>query len=80
MPRYHFNIHDGEDLLDHEGSELADIQAARVTAIRFAGELLRDHASRFWNGDEWQMEVTDDVGLTLFVLTFHAMDAPAARG
>ena len=78
MPRYHFNIRDGEDLPDVEGSELADIQAARVTAIRFAGEMLRDHASRFWNGHEWQMDVTDDTGLTLFVLSFHAVDAPAA--
>ena len=78
MPRYHFNIRDGEDVPDFEGAQLADIKAARATAIQFAGEMLRDHASRFWNGEEWEMVVTNDVGLTLFVLTFHAVDAPAA--
>lgn len=77
MPRYHFNIHDGEDLPDLEGVELPDLVAARVEAVRISGECLRDHAVKFWDGHEWQMEVTNDRGLTLFTLTFYATDAPS---
>lgn len=77
MPRYHFNIHDGDDLPDIDGIELRDLAAARVEAVRLSGDCLRDHAHRFWDGDEWQMEVTDHRGLILFTLTFYATDAPS---
>ena len=76
MPRYFFNIHDGEELPDADGAELPDLRAARINAVRLAGECLRDHAAKFWSGDKWAMDVTDDRGLRLFTLTFAATLAP----
>jgi len=77
MPRYHFNVRDGQNYPDLQGSELADISAARIEAVKFAGQLLSDGAERFWSGDEWVMTVTNDRGLTLFTLTFLATLSPA---
>ena len=77
MPRYHFNLHDGKDLPDLEGVELANLLAARRSAVRISGDCLRDHAEEFWTGDEWKMDVTDEHGLILFTLTFIASDAPS---
>jgi hypothetical protein len=42
MPRYFFNLKDGHTSLDEEGTELADIHAARREAVTFAGQTLRD--------------------------------------
>lgn len=77
MPRYHFNIHDGAELPDDVGTELPDLAAARIFAVRLAGECLRDHAAEFWNGEEWKMDVADDQGLIQFTLMFVGMDAPS---
>jgi hypothetical protein len=77
MPVYHFNMHDGQSYPDALGSECQDIEAARIEAVRRIGDLLREHAARFWTGDEWTMQVADEAGLTLFCLTFVAQDAPA---
>jgi len=35
---------------------------ARAEAIRTAGAILREEGDRFWNGTEWQMNVTDAAG------------------
>lgn len=34
MPRFHFDIDDGETIRDEEGDELADLDAARLHARR----------------------------------------------
>lgn len=78
MPRYHFNVHDGFDLPDPEGSDLPDLRAARIEAVRYAGSLLHDHAVTFWDHDDWRMEVTDEAGLILFSLIFVASDSAAS--
>ena len=78
MPRYYFNIQDGRDYPDLRGSEYGDLNAARVEAVRFVGQLLVDKAVDFWAGNEWKLEVTDSTGLILFVLVFTAIDTPAA--
>ncbi|TXN06661.1 hypothetical protein FV222_04915 [Methylobacterium sp. WL103] len=70
MQRYYFNIHDGQDLWDTEGTALPDIRAARIEAIRYAAEVLRDEASRLENGEAWQMDVLSDRGLSLFRVDF----------
>jgi len=77
MPRYHFHVEDGVSMPDEEGQELRDLTAARDEAVKLAGALLRDEPRTFWNGDQWDMNVCDDRGLTLFRLTFFATDAPA---
>ncbi len=72
MPRYFFHVHDGSSTRDHEGTELPDIFAAQEEAILLSGELLREMGGKFWNGEEWSLEVTDEAGRILFTLRFTA--------
>ena len=78
MPRYFFHTHHGEDVIDHEGTVLAGPDEVRAEAITAAGELLRDKGRKFWDGDEWQMRVTDESGATVCRLTFSAEDCGLA--
>ena len=77
MPRYHFNVRDGHDIDDVEGTDLPDFRAARREAIRLSGALLENEADQFDAGEIWEMEVTDDAGLILFLMTFSIMQSPA---
>jgi hypothetical protein len=79
MPRYHFHVRDQQTPPDADGTELLDVEAARVEAVRLSGELLKHHAETFWNEGEWSLEVTDHTGLTLFTLYFLAIEAAALR-
>ena len=79
MPKFFFHVRDGQSFPDREGSELPDVREARLQAVRMAGEMLRDDRGTFWDGEEWQMEVTDAAGMTLFTLDFMATEAPAVR-
>ena len=72
MPRYFFHVHDGSSIRDNEGTELPDIFAAQEQAILLSGELLREMGGKFWNGEEWSLEVTDEAGRILFILRFSA--------
>ena len=72
MPRYFFNVHDGQDVApDMDGCELPDLAAVRVEAVRASGEVLRDDASR-WTGQEWVMIVADQTGAPVLTLSFSA--------
>jgi hypothetical protein len=78
MPRYFFDIVDGEDLPDLKGSEHADLAAARIEAVRYSAEVLKEMPDRFWNSEEWTMSVFDSERIKLFSLKFLAEDfAPA---
>jgi hypothetical protein len=74
VPRYFFNVKDGKDLPDHDGTELASIAEARNQAIVSAGEMIRADRETVWNGSDWRMDVTDEVGDRLFTLRFSADD------
>ncbi len=76
MPRYFFDVRDGEYFPDNEGREFADLEGARLHAVVLSAELLRENPSRFWDGEEWQLEVRDHERLILFILTFMATNAP----
>ena len=73
MPRYFFNVQDGQDLPDTDGTVLADPDAARVQAVLASGEMLKAHAERFWARRDWQMRVTDEEGATVCHLRFTGM-------
>jgi hypothetical protein len=60
-----------------EVSDLADNDEARVEAAKRVGTLLHDHAGRLWADEDWQMDVTDERGLILFVIFVQALRAPA---
>ena len=78
MPHYYFNLKDGRLSLDDEGSELPDIHSARKEALRLSGEVLRHEAAEsLWQGEPWQLWVTDQPGgkgATLFTLNFSAVE------
>jgi hypothetical protein len=76
VPIFHFNVRDGSEIPDPEGTELPDIRSARNEAVKLAGRLLLDEPDKFWEGSEWHVEVTDDAGLILFRLDFTATEAP----
>jgi hypothetical protein len=61
MPRYFFNVNDGAEVPDNEGTVLADQEAARSYARNIAAELGRTSHS---NG--WRIAVTDVKGDVLF--------------
>src|SRR5687767_5766348 len=77
MPRYFLHVIGGREIIDSEGSELADLKEARIEAIQLAGAILRDEDEKFWNGREWHMNVTDASGLSVLKLCFAAQDQGA---
>jgi hypothetical protein len=72
--RYFFNVHDGQDLADSEGTELADRDEAHRQALIMAGEMLKSADKTFLQDDVWEMRVTDDAGKTVCRLKFSAED------
>ena len=74
MARYFFNLVDGRDISDAEGTEFSDMAAVREAALRMAGEVLRDGGEAFWSGHEW-MHVLDESGNEALTLRFQAQQA-----
>jgi len=74
MPLFHFNLADHVREPDIEGTELCDIAAARVEAIVFAGEYLRDNPAIINDGRDFRVEVTDDGGMPLFTVRLEMIE------
>lgn len=79
MPRYFFNVNDGANSPDQEGTELPNDAAARREALTFAGKMLADDASRFVPGDGLQIEVTDTMRMAIYQLDFRLSASPSVR-
>jgi hypothetical protein len=60
-----------------EVSDLSSSDEARVEAARRIGLLLHAHARKLWADEDWQMDLTDDTGLILFVINISAMRSSA---
>ena len=79
MPLFYFHVEDDRTVLDQEGTELPDLEAARREAITTAGEMLRNgSAIVVWGGKPWRMWVTDAPGgggKPLFTLRFSAPES-----
>ena len=72
MPRYFFNVQDGQSSPDREGTELPDLETARAEAVRLSGEVLRDAGVKYWDHPAWRLHVGDEGGRTLSMLRFSA--------
>ena len=73
MPRYFFNVYDGHDDIDREGTELRDLDHAKSEAVNLAGRSIADMGDSFWaSGREWLLEVTESSSTVLFALKFSA--------
>jgi hypothetical protein len=74
MPRYFFNVHDGKDIEDTEGTVLLGEAHAREQAIITAAEMLRSEAATLQSNEVWEMKVTDEAGHCMLTLRFSADD------
>ena len=71
MPRYFFNVRDGKDIFDTEGTELIGQKAIRIHAVATAAELLSSEIDHdMWDGADWQMEVLDTEGVIVCSMVF----------
>ncbi|KYK44734.1 hypothetical protein ABH994_007526 [Bradyrhizobium yuanmingense] len=82
MPRFHFHIQNGKNLNDDNGAEFADIEAAKIEAVRLAGAVLSEGLfPGFWRGTAWEMVVNDNPelrsGRTFFTLTLSGTEEPS---
>lgn len=68
MPRYFFHTTNGKYTLDAEGIDLLDASAAQTTAIKLAGELLKDTPSLLRETSDLKVEVTDAEAVPLFTV------------
>jgi len=59
VPHFFFHLRNGRSFEDAEGVELADLQAAKVAAVRFAGQILFDMPDKLLASEHWEIEVTD---------------------
>jgi hypothetical protein len=60
-----------------EFADLSNSDEARVEAAKRIGLLLHSHAGKLWADEDWQMDVTDERGLILFVINVHAIKSAA---
>jgi len=72
MPRYFFNVHDGVSIADTVGSEHPDIDSARSEAVETIAERLRGTMLAKADVSAWLMNVVDESGFTVIVLSFTA--------
>ena len=79
MPRYFFHTEDGVRVVDREGAQCADLNAARIEALRQACRMLNDQAEDFWRDPYWKLSAENEHGTTLFCIEISATLAPAAR-
>lgn len=79
MSVYHFEVRTPTHIALSEVVELTDHTAARVEAARRIGILLNEHASQIWLDQEWQMDITDETGLILYVINVSTMKAPSTQ-
>jgi hypothetical protein len=82
MARYFFHNEDGKCFPDESGVELPDMAAVRHTAMRVLTEMVSAHENEFYENGSWRLTVTDESGLTLFLVDvglINAAAAPAAK-
>ena len=70
MPRYFFNVYDDVVAIDHEGVELPNMEAARLSALQGARELIAEQVKRGYIVPSHWIDVVDESGNTLLTLSF----------
>jgi hypothetical protein len=72
MPRYFFHLFDGHAIRDDEGTVLRDEASARRSALVSLVQAVGDQSTAFWAGEAWTMQVDDDAGKQICLLTLRA--------
>lgn len=75
MPRFFFDILDGEITRDVEGAEMPGVGDAQVHAADLAGRLLSQAAPRFWSMGELVVIVRDEDDCALLAISCMGVDA-----
>jgi hypothetical protein len=75
--RIHFQVRTGTHVMLTEVADCSDTDEARVEAAKRIGLLLHAHAGKLWVDEDWQMDVTDEHGLVLFVINISAIRSSA---
>jgi hypothetical protein len=78
--RYFFNLAGAIHAPDNQGHEIGSLSDARIQAVTFAAEYLRDRPELVWLGEEFRVEVSGENNETLFTFIAVGVDSPAGRG
>lgn len=78
--RYFFNLAGVVNSSDNHGLELSSLAEARIEAVKFAAEYLRNDPNLIWLGEEFRVEVTTETNQMLFTFISLGVDAPAEKG
>ena len=71
MPRYHFHVHNDVDAADEEGEEFSNLEAAKVSAITNARELMSNEVKYMGRLTlSHSIEITDELGVRLHVTRY----------
>jgi hypothetical protein len=80
MPIYHINVRTESHIASTVDVERESLTELRLEMARYVGELLKDHAELIWVDEDWQVDVTDDDGLILYVIHISATETCATTG
>lgn len=72
MPRYYFNVVDGQIHPDICGMTLDDPKAAQLEAIQFTGDMLVQAPGDFCTGKHWRLKVIDETDQLIFEINVHS--------
>lgn len=70
MPRYFFNVYDDVVAPDEEGQELPNLQAARLSAIAGARDLVTAQVKHGYMVRSHWIDVIDEQGAVVLSVTF----------
>jgi hypothetical protein len=77
MPVYNINIRTESHIADTVRVDREDHAGLRLELASFVGELLKDHAGQIWVDEDWQIDVSDESGLILYVMQISALKTAA---
>lgn len=78
--RYFFHVTGAADQPDQQGQEIGSLSDARIQAVRFASDYLRERPELVWLGEEFRVEVCDEKKRCLFTFIAVGVDTPASDG
>jgi hypothetical protein len=81
MARFHLNLFNDVDILDHEGSDYEDLARAKEAAIQGARHIMAEHVRTGHPVNlGHRIEVTDESGKVLAVVPFRELITIADGG
>lgn len=76
---FHTNHPSERGVQDDEGYVFASVHAAKCEAVAYAGRLLADSAQHFWDTGDFELTVTNERGVILFMMRVVGFEADAAK-